>query len=244
MGSFKVIPAVDIKDGRCVRLVQGDVNRQTVYYDDPAQAALKWADMGATRLHLVDLDGAFEGKPVNVDTIQRIRGAVDMEIELGGGIRTLDDIALYVDSGINKIILGTGAYADRQMVKDALERFGADRIIVGADGRDGMVAIKGWVEKTSVGLIDFVKDLVADGVEEFIVTDVSTDGMLGGPNIELYRNMLEQVKCRLIASGGLSCAKDIENLLELVPDGLCGCIAGKALYDGRLDFNALSPDCK
>lgn len=231
-GKFDVIPAVDIKNGKCVRLVQGDKDRETIYFNSPADAACDWEKAGAKRLHLVDLDGAFDGKPHNTDIIRSIRANVDMEIELGGGLRTVADAKLYLDMGIDHVIIGTSAYSEPETVSELIQTYGPERIYVGADCRDERVAIKGWVEKTSIEIGTFLSDLSARGVKTFIVTDVSTDGMLGGPNVELYKRLLAECDIDLIASGGIGSAADVKTVRNI--EGISGCIIGKALYDGRL----------
>ncbi len=235
--SLAIIPAVDVKDGRCVRLIQGDSDRKTVYYDHPAEAVRRWVGEGAARLHWVDLDGAFSGKPVNADVLRRVKEEFDIEIEVGGGIRRIEDIDLYMQMGVAHVILGTSACMQPDLVKAALDRYGPQAIYVGADCRQGMVSVRGWTQDTGLEIREFIGSMIQAGVQTMIVTDIAVDGMLTGPNIGLYRRLLKSNPFRLIASGGISSVDDIVRLKELVPLGLEGCIVGKALYDGKIDLH-------
>jgi phosphoribosylformimino-5-aminoimidazole carboxamide ribotide isomerase len=229
-----IIPAIDIKNGNCVRLLQGDPDKETVYSDDPVKMALKFQEMGAELVHVVDLDGAFSGKTVNRDLVVRISHTVKVPIEIGGGIRTADAAKNYIDSGIKRIILGTVVLEDE--FQNLIKKFSGN-IVAGIDARDSLVATHGWKNVSEVHAVDFIKKLMDLNVTEIIYTDIKTDGMLKGPNIRAIEEIL--TKCpgiSLIASGGVSSIDDIKNLSEYSSSGLKGCIVGKAIYDGRLDL--------
>lgn len=230
-----VIPAIDIKGGKCVRLVQGRMDQETVYSDNPVEVAKKWVSMGAEYLHLVDLDGAVAGEPKNVDTIEAIADAIRIPFQVGGGIRDIDTINLYMSIGASRVILGTIAYKDPYFVRDACEKHNG-QIVVGIDARDGKVAIKGWEEVTEKTAADLAKELEGVGVAGIIYTDISRDGMLKGPNLEGTKALAQSVKIPIIASGGVSNIEDIKRLKELEPFGVAGVITGKAIYTGSLDL--------
>lgn len=230
-----VIPAIDIKGGKCVRLVQGRMDQETVYSDNPVEVAKKWVSMGAEYLHLVDLDGAVAGEPKNVDTIEAIADAIRIPFQVGGGIRDIDTINLYMSIGAARVILGTIAYKDPYFVRDACEKHNG-QIVVGIDARDGKVAIKGWEEVTEKTAADLAKELEGVGVAGIIYTDISRDGMLKGPNLEGTKALAQSVKIPIIASGGVSNIEDIKRLKELEPFGVAGVITGKAIYTGSLDL--------
>lgn len=232
---MNIIPAVDIKGGRCVRLAQGKADQETVYSEDPLAVANDWDEQGARLIHVVDLDGAFDGKPVHADLIKNIIYNSSVDIQIGGGIRTLDAIKTYVDAGAYRVILGTVAQKDPDFVKQACEQF-PGKIMVGIDARDGMVAIKGWVEVTDQKAADLAKAMEPLGVAGFIFTDISRDGMMQGPNLESIKSFAENTSLPVIASGGVSRPEDISALLALKTQGLSGIIIGKALYDKRVDF--------
>lgn len=230
-----VIPAIDIKGGKCVRLVQGKMDQETVYSDSPVEMAKRWEGMGAELLHVVDLDGAVAGEPKNISAIEAIGGAISIPFQVGGGIRDLDSINLYLSIGASRVILGTVAYKDPYFVKEAcLKHHG--RIVVGIDAKDGKVAIKGWEEVTGKTAAELAKELEDAGVAGIIYTDISRDGMLEGPNIEGTRILALSVKVPIIASGGVSNIEDIKRLKELEPVGVVGVITGKAIYTGSLDL--------
>jgi phosphoribosylformimino-5-aminoimidazole carboxamide ribotide isomerase len=230
-----VIPAVDLRGGKCVRLVQGDPERMTVYSDDPLEMAKRFAGMGARLVHVVDLDGAFEGRPVNDGIVVRIAREAGVPIEVGGGIRSGEAIKRYADVGIQRIILGS-AVLDPQF-QDLLAEYGRF-IVAGVDARDSMVAVHGWKTVSNVRALEFIKRLKNSGLNEIIYTDISTDGMLTGPNVEAMRLVLEQAPgVNLVASGGVSSMEDIQRLSGLASLGLKGCIVGKAYYDGRIDLH-------
>jgi phosphoribosylformimino-5-aminoimidazole carboxamide ribotide isomerase len=232
-----LIPAIDLKDGQCVRLKQGDMDQSTVFGEDPTQMALKWVEQGARRLHLVDLNGAFAGKPQNYSAIKSIVKAVgeDIPVQLGGGIRDLDTIEKYVDGGMRYIIIGTAAVKSPGFLKDACSAFGG-HIIVGLDAKDGKVATDGWSKLTGHEVIDLAKKFEDYGVESIIYTDIGRDGMLSGINLEATAKLAQALSIPVIASGGLSGMTDIEGLCALSSEGIEGVICGRAIYSGDLDF--------
>ena len=230
-----IIPAIDILDGQCVRLQQGEYNRKTVYSDDPVAIAQRWEKSGAKWLHIVDLDGAKEGTPKNLDIIMKIARAVSIPIELGGGIRDLDTIQQVVLLGIHRVILGTVAFSYAEMIEEACNRYG-EKIAVGIDARHGRVMIKGWLEKTDIPAIELANRIAHSGVKTIIYTDISKDGMLEGPNLTAIKNIASKVEISVIASGGISTIQDIKNLKQLGIPNLLGAIVGKAIYDGQLNL--------
>jgi phosphoribosylformimino-5-aminoimidazole carboxamide ribotide isomerase len=232
-----LIPAIDLKDGHCVRLKQGDMDQSTTFSEDPAQMALKWVDQGARRLHLVDLNGAFAGKPQNYNAIRSILKAVgeDTPVQLGGGIRDLDTIEKYIDGGIRYIIIGTAAVKNPGFLKDACSAFGG-HIIVGLDAKDGKVATDGWSKLTGHEVVDLGKKFEDYGVESIIYTDIGRDGMLSGINVEATVRLAQALSIPVIASGGLSNMADIEHLCAVQDEGIEGVICGRAIYSGDLDF--------
>jgi len=228
-----VIPAIDLKDGKCVRLLQGRKDAVTVYSDDPAAMAKHWEGLGAELLHVVDLDGAFTGEQKNFDMIRAIREAINIPIELGGGIRDVDRIEKLVNLGVDRIILGTSAAKNPEMVKRACEEF-PGKVLVGIDAKDGKVAVKGWVEVTELDAIEFADKMEKTGAAGIIYTDISRDGMLTGPNVEAMETMVDAVNIPVIASGGVSKLDDIRSLNKI--KNLWGVITGKALYSGAMDL--------
>jgi phosphoribosylformimino-5-aminoimidazole carboxamide ribotide isomerase len=230
-----IIPAIDLKEGKCVRLEQGLMDKATVYSDDPATTARHWEAQGAEFLHVVDLDGAFAGKPKNLDAIKAIRAAIRIPIEVGGGIRDMATIRTLVSIGINRIILGTAAIENPSFVQEACGEF-PSRIIVGIDAKEGLVAIKGWAEVTKVQAIDLAKQMQEYGVIAIIYTDIKRDGMLSGPNIEATQALARALHIPVIASGGVHTMKDIERLLTVRYSGVSGVITGKAIYSGSLNL--------
>ncbi|MBZ5794110.1 1-(5-phosphoribosyl)-5-[(5-phosphoribosylamino)methylideneamino]imidazole-4-carboxamide isomerase [Burkholderia sp. D-99] len=234
-----LIPAIDLKDGQCVRLKQGDMDQATIFSEDPAAMARKWVDLGARRLHLVDLNGAFAGKPRNLEAIEAILDEVGDEIpvQLGGGIRSLETIEKYLDAGLSYVIIGTAAVKDPGFLQDACTAF-AGSIIVGLDAKDGKVATDGWSKLTGHEVIDLAKKFEDYGVESIVYTDIGRDGMLQGINIEATVKLAQAVGIPVIASGGLSNLTDIESLCEVEEQGVEGVICGRAIYSGDLDFAA------
>jgi phosphoribosylformimino-5-aminoimidazole carboxamide ribotide isomerase len=228
-----VIPAIDLKDGLCVRLLQGKKEEATVYSDDPVSTALKWEVCGAELLHIVDLDGAFTGSQKNLDSIMKIRKSVKMEIEVGGGIRDLKSIDELISYGIDRVILGTVAIENPELVKKACKKY-PGRVLVGIDAKKGFVAVKGWVEVTAVNAKELALHMQEYGAAGIIYTDIARDGMLTGPDIEATREMVKGLKIPVIASGGISSIDDIKRLSKI--KGLWGVITGKALYSGAMDL--------
>jgi phosphoribosylformimino-5-aminoimidazole carboxamide ribotide isomerase len=234
-----LIPAIDLKDGHCVRLKQGDMGASTTFGENPAAMARRWLDAGARRLHLVDLNGAFAGKPVNEGAIKAILREVgeDIPVQLGGGIRDLDTIERYLDDGLSYIIIGTAAVKNPGFMKDACSAFGG-HIIVGLDAKDGKVATDGWSKLTGHEVVDLAKKFEDYGVEAVIYTDIGRDGMLTGINVEATVKLAQALTIPVIASGGLAGIADIEKLCEVEADGITGVICGRAIYNGALDFSS------
>ncbi len=232
---MKIIPAVDIKEGRCVRLSQGLADQETVYSDDPVAMACHWDEEGASLVHVVDLDGAFNGQPANADIVKKIIYNSSVDIQVGGGIRNLQAIESYVNAGAYRVILGTVAQENPEFVADACREF-PGKVMVGIDARDGNVAVKGWVEVSDKKATDLAHQLETCGVSGYIFTDISRDGMLQGPNLESIREFIDHTSLPVIASGGVSRLKDVEDLLTLEPNGIAGIIIGKALYDKNITY--------
>jgi phosphoribosylformimino-5-aminoimidazole carboxamide ribotide isomerase len=230
-----IIPAVDIKNGKCVRLVQGRKQDETVFSDDPAAMAEKWAHAGAELIHVVDLDGAFEKSPQNIDVIKKILDTVETPIQLGGGIRNEQTVRKYLDMGVKRVIIGTEAIKNPEWVEQTAKNF-PDGIVVGIDARNGFVAIEGWIESTPIQAVDLARRFENCGVAAINFTDIHRDGMQTGPNLEETRRLAEAIDIPVVASGGVSTIKDIQNLLPLESVGVVGVITGKALYSGSLDF--------
>lgn len=230
-----VIPAIDLKAGRCVRLLQGRFDRETVYGHDPGAMARRWAEAGAEWIHIVDLDGSVGQKPVNQEAILSIRSSVSVRLELGGGIRDMETIAFYLEHGLDRIILGTAAYRDPDLVREAAAKF-PGKIAVGLDARGSKVVVEGWTEDTGQDYIDLARHFQGLGVGALIYTDVDRDGMRTGPNLERTKVLARAVDIPVIASGGVKDIEDIRALLPLESDGVMGVITGKALYEGDLDF--------
>jgi len=232
-----VIPAIDLKEGRCVRLEQGLMEKDTVYSDDPAAQARNWQEQGGELLHIVDLDGAFAGVPRNRKAIEAIVAAIDIPTELGGGIRDLETVEAYLELGLDRVILGTVAKENPALVAEACRLF-PGRIVVGIDARDGLVAVRGWADVTEKKASELAAEMEGAGVSAIIYTDIARDGMMQGPNIEATRALAEAISIPVIASGGVSSLKDIENLLAIESAGVTGVITGKAIYTGALDLRA------
>ncbi|ABM31631.1 1-(5-phosphoribosyl)-5-[(5-phosphoribosylamino)methylideneamino]imidazole-4-carboxamide isomerase [Paracidovorax citrulli] len=234
-----LIPAIDLKDGHCVRLKQGDMDQSTTFGEDPAAMARKWVDAGARRLHLVDLNGAFAGAPKNHAAIKAILKEVgdDLPVQLGGGIRDLDTIEKYIDGGLRYVIIGTAAVKNPGFLKDACSAFGG-HIIVGLDAKDGKVATDGWSKLTGHEVVDLAKRFEDWGVESIVYTDIGRDGMLSGINIEATVKLAQALTIPVIASGGLAGMADIEQLCAVESEGVEGVICGRAIYSGDLDFAA------
>jgi phosphoribosylformimino-5-aminoimidazole carboxamide ribotide isomerase len=232
-----LIPAIDLKDGKCVRLEQGDMNAATTFSDNPAAMARRWLDAGARRLHLVDLNGAFAGRPVNESAVKSILREIGDEIpvQLGGGIRDLDTIERYLDDGISYVVIGTAAVKNPGFMKDACSAFGG-HIIVGLDAKDGKVATDGWSKLTGHEVADLAKKFEDYGVEAVIYTDIGRDGMLTGINVDATVKLAQALSIPVIASGGLAGLADIEKLCGIESEGVEGVICGRAIYNGAIDF--------
>jgi len=231
-----LIPAIDLKDGKCVRLRQGRMDDETVFADDPLDMAQRWVDAGARRLHLVDLNGAFAGQPVNTRVIRRIADAFpDVPIQVGGGIRDEDTVQLYLDAGVQYVIIGTKAVSAPHFINDLCLEF-PGHIIVGLDARDGKVAIDGWSKLSNHDVIDMAQHFERDGVEAIVYTDISRDGMMQGVNVEATVKMASEISTPVIASGGISSLDDIKALQAVAEEGIMGAIIGRALYEGSIDL--------
>jgi phosphoribosylformimino-5-aminoimidazole carboxamide ribotide isomerase len=233
-----IIPAIDLKDGRCVRLKQGDMSTATVFAEDPVATARHWAEQGARRLHVVDLNGAIAGRPKNEKVIRDMIRAVGdaMPIQLGGGIRDLDTIESYIDAGVTYVIIGTAAVKNPGFLSDASYAF-PGHIIAGLDAKEGKVAVDGWSKMTGHDVADLAKKYEDFGIEALVYTDIGRDGMMSGVNIEATLRLAQAIKIPIIASGGLNSLKDVQSVCEtLVPEGIIGAIAGRALYEGKIDF--------
>lgn len=230
---MKLYPAIDIKDGHCVRLRQGQFDQVKVYSDTPAEIAALWESKGASYLHLVDLDGALRGRSVNAECIRQIVERVQIPVELGGGIRTLRDIEEVLDLGVHRAIIGTKAVEDPRMLREAVKQFGAEHIAVGIDARNGMVAVNGWEQVSQVSAMDLALLMKDMGVKTIIYTDISRDGMLSGPNVEATQQLSDVTGLDVVASGGVSCMEDLRRIHWA---GIHGAIIGKALYENRIDL--------
>ena len=239
-----IIPAIDIKEGRAVRLEQGNMDKETVFSDDPAAVARHWLDQGARRLHLIDLNGAIAGKPRNESVIKDIVSAVGgrIPIQLGGGVRDLDTIERYLDDGISWVIIGTAAVKNPGFLHDACNAF-PGQVIVGLDARNGKVATDGWSKMTKHDVIDLAKKFEGYGVEAMVYTDIDRDGMLTGVNVEATVNLARVLTIPVIASGGIHTVADIQALKRVESEGIMGAIAGRSLYEGTLDFKAALAAC-
>ncbi len=231
-----VIPAIDLKDGRCVRLRQGDMAAETIYSTDVSATARRWQQQGAGLVHVVDLNGAVDGEPRNLREIQSIISTVNVKVQVGGGIRTIDTVRRYLTSGVSRVVLGTVALTDRTLLEQACNEF-PRRILLGLDARDGKIAVKGWTAVSETKAIDLLKELAGYDLGAVIYTDIARDGMLDGPNIAALREVVERSSFPVIASGGISRVEDLRAIRSLGPR-IEGAIVGKALYDGKLDYAA------
>lgn len=230
-----IYPAVDIKGGKCVRLVQGQADQETVYGDDPAAMGQRWQAQGAAWLHVVDLDGAVGARPHNLEVIRRLRRAVTIPIQLGGGLRSLETIAAYIDSGIDRLILGTAVLKDPDLISKALKTY-PGRIALGLDAKDGLLAVEGWTQTTTRTAVDVAREYAPLNPAAIIYTDISRDGVKRGVNLEATQALAQATEIPVIASGGVSSLDDIKALLPLESLGVIGVITGRALYDGNLDL--------
>lgn len=232
-----IIPAIDLKLGACVRLKQGRMEDATTYSEDPVATASQWVSAGCQRLHVVDLDGAFAGKPENKEAVAGIVAEhPELPVQLGGGVRDLATIEAYLDLGLQWVIIGTQAVKEPSFVREACRLF-PDQIIVGVDAKDGWVATEGWAEASTVSAVEVVKRFADDGVSSVVYTDIGRDGMLSGVNIEATANLAKETGCPVIASGGLKDLSDVEALLKVERDGVIGGITGRAIYEGTLDLS-------
>ena len=231
-----VIPAIDLKEGKCVRLRQGEMDEATIYDDDPAVAAARWVDVGAERLHLVDLDGAFAGQPKNANVIKQITSRYpDLDVQVGGGIRDEDTVQTYLEAGVRYVIIGTKAITAPHFVEDLCVEF-PGHIIVGLDAKDGKVAVDGWSKLSNHDVIDMAQRFENMGVESIIYTDISRDGMLSGVNVEATVKLAQSIRIPVIASGGITNMDDIKALCKVQDEGIMGAITGRAIYEGTLNF--------
>ncbi|MDR4463255.1 MAG: 1-(5-phosphoribosyl)-5-[(5-phosphoribosylamino)methylideneamino]imidazole-4-carboxamide isomerase [Nitrospira sp.] len=231
---MRVIPAIDVKDGRCVRLRQGDMAAETIYADDVTEVARKWEQSGASLIHVVDLNGAVDGEPKNLPQIQSILRSVNASIQVGGGIRSLGTVRQYLNAGVSRVVLGTAALTDRTILEEACREF-PKRILLGLDARDGRVAVKGWTSVSEVKAIDLLKELSGCAIGAVIYTDIARDGMLSGPNLAALKGIVDCSPFPVIASGGITSLEDLRAVQSLGPH-IEGAIIGKALYDGKLDY--------
>jgi len=230
-----IIPAIDIKDGRCVRLFQGEMDKETVYFDKPLDAARHWKQEGAAFIHIVDLNGAVEGRPVHTSQVATICRETGLSVELGGGLRTMEAVEAALDLGVSRVVIGTAAYANAEFL-GALCKQWPGKIVVGIDARNGKVAVKGWKETTSTNALDLAKRCEIDGASRIIYTDISRDGTREGINIEETRKIAQAVNIPIIASGGVATLDDIRRLKPLEPEGVEAVIVGRALYAGAFNF--------
>ena len=236
---MKIFPAIDIKDKKCVRLIKGDFNNKTEYEISPVDQAGKYKDHGFKNLHIVDLDGALTGKTVNLDTIKEIVSKYDLKIEIGGGVRSLDSIKQYIDAGVEKVILGSGAIKNKEFLKEACEKF-KSQIALGLDAKDGNLSVSGWKENLNIKTIDFLKEVNSYGVSRIIYTDINRDGMKTSPNLDDTVKVAEFSNCPVVISGGVSSINDIKEAKELNNNKIEGIIVGKAIYDGDIKLDELA----
>lgn len=230
---MQLYPAIDMKGGKCVRLTQGLFDNVKIYSDTPADMAKLWVSQGATFLHLVDLDGALAGHSVNEDAIREIAKSVNVPIQLGGGIRSAETVKHMLDLGITRCIIGTRAVQQPEFIRELIEQFGAERIVVGIDAKNGMAAVEGWEKVSSLSALDLCRQMEAFGVKHIVYTDISRDGMMTGPNIPYTKRLTDETGMDIIASGGMSC---MEDLIRLQENGIQGAIIGKALYEHKISL--------
>ena len=230
---MELIPAIDLIDGKCVRLYQGDYSQETVYADDPVEVALRWESLGASRIHIVDLDGARSGNPDNLKVVERIVGAVQVPVQMGGGVRTLDSARRIIEAGIQRVMLGTVAVRNPDIVRSASAEFGSEAVVVAVDSKDGKVAVSGWTSASEIQATDLVASMMEVGVQTFLCTDISKDGTLSGPNYTLMQDLVEVAGEGVIAAGGIA---SMEHLHRLAKNGVGAVVVGKALYTGDIDL--------
>ena len=238
---MKIFPAIDIKDKKCVRLIKGDFENKTEYETSPVDQAAKYKDHGFKNLHIVDLDGALTGKTVNLDIIKEIVSKYDFKIEIGGGVRNTESIKQYIDSGVEKVILGSGAIKNKEFLKEACEKF-KNKIALGLDAKDGNLSVSGWKENLNVKTIDFLKEVNDFGVSRIVFTDINRDGMKTSPNYEETIKIAETSNCPVVISGGVSSINDIKKAKELNNKKIEGIIVGKAIYDGDIKLDELAKE--
>ena len=238
---MKILPAIDIKDKKCVRLIKGDFENKTEYETSPVDQAAKYKDHGFKNLHIVDLDGALTGKTVNLDIIREIVSKYDFKVEIGGGVRSTDSINQYIDAGVEKVILGSGAIKNKEFLKEACEKF-QNKIALGLDAKDGNLSVSGWKENLNIKTIDFLKEVNDFGVSRIIFTDINRDGMKTSPNYEETIKIAEISNCPVIISGGVSSINDIKKAKELNNKKIEGIIVGKAIYDGDIKLDELAKE--
>ena len=238
---MKIFPAIDIKDEKCVRLIKGDFEKKTEYETSPIDQARKYKDHGFKNLHIVDLDGALTGKTVNLDIIKEIVNKYDLKIEIGGGVRSLDSIKQYIDVGVEKVILGSGAIKKKEFLKEACKKF-KSQIALGLDAKDGNLSVSGWKENLNIKTIDFLKEVNNYGVSRIIYTDINRDGMKTSPNLDETVKIAELSNCPVVISGGVSSISDVKKAKELNNKNIEGIIVGKAIYDGDIKLNELAKE--
>lgn len=238
MSSLKIYAAIDIKDGKCVRLVQGKANDMTVYSDDPLAMARKWIDEGADGLHVVDLDGAFKGMPVHMDVVERLVKSVDVPVSIGGGLRSVEHIDRAMATGAHRVVIGTVAIGDPFYMKRLTERY-EERLAVAIDSRDGFVQVRGWIENTNLRAADLAASVAEFGVQTIMYTDTSRDGMMRGADCDTIGTFCDEVPCKIIASGGVASQSDIRDLQALEKPNMIGVVVGKALYENQVTLSAL-----
>ena len=238
---MKIFPAIDIKDKKCVRLIKGDFENKTEYKTSPIDQASKYKDYGFKNLHIVDLDGALTGKTVNLDIIKKIVSKYDLKIEIGGGVRNLDSVNQYIDAGVDKVILGSGAIKNKEFLKKACENF-KNQIALGLDAKDGNLSVSGWKENLEIKTTDFLKEVNDFGVSRIIFTDINRDGMKTSPNYEETLKIAELSNCHVVISGGVSSINDIKQVKELNNKKIEGIIVGKAIYDGDIKLDELAQE--
>lgn len=235
-----IYPAIDIKDGQCVRLIQGKLDDKTVYSNHPGDMARSFQDQGAKWLHIVDLDGAFVGQPKNLGAIKKIADSIAIPFQVGGGLRTADDVRKVLDMGASRVIIGTKAVTSPDFIANLLQEFGPEKIILGIDAHDGLVKVEGWVTNSAITAIELGRQMKSLGIEMAVFTDISRDGLLQGPNITAIKEMAAKTQLHIIASGGVSSMNNISDLRAVEELGVKGAIIGKALYDGKITlFEAL-----
>ena len=238
---MKIFPAIDIKDKKCVRLIKGDFEKKTEYEISPIDQAGKYKHHGFKNLHIVDLDGALTGKTVNLDIVKEIVSKYDLKLEVGGGVRSLDSIKQYIDAGVEKVILGSGAIKNKEFLKEACEKF-KNQIALGLDAKDGNLSVSGWTENLNVKTIDFLKEVNSFGVSRIIYTDINRDGMKTSPNLDETVKIAELSNCPVVISGGVSSINDIKKAKELNNNKIEGIIVGKAIYDGDIKLDELAKE--